>query len=453
MSIYIACDIRGRFGTELTVQHAERLAVALTHLYPRGPILVGGDGRLSTPVLKDTLIQTLLRLGWNVVDLGRVSTPLFYFARKSLELDMGIMVTASHNPAHDNGFKLTLGALPVTDEDVALVAEVMESSLSLEHHPNGSIQQLDMVNDYVKFLYTLAPDLTGLKVVVDCSNGMGGQAARRVWEKTGAEVTCLLEEVDGHFSSHAPNPADAKNLALLSQAVIKQTAHLGIAFDGDADRVAFVDENGKMVSSDAVIVLYIRDMLRGGKQTIVFDQKCSRIVPETIRQLGGTPVMERSGHTYIKRAYMKLNAIYAGELSGHHFLRAAGGDDGIASSLFFARLLKESNQPLSQLVAGIPTYAITPDLRIPMSAENIQCLIIDLKRALGAEASLNTLDGLRVEFPDGWGLVRASVTEPVLTLRFEGVNERALHRIQSRFEAGSSLLKGMLLKHSGGNPS
>ena len=448
MTIYKACDIRGRFETELTVQHAERLAVALSYLYSRGPILVGGDGRLSTPILKDTLINALGQLGWDVLDLGCVSTPLFYFSRKSLGLEIGVMVTASHNPAHDNGFKLTLGPLPVTDEDILHVAEVMESNLFLENLPGGGIRHLDMLADYVKFLHTLTPDLTGLKVVLDCSNGMGGQVARQVWEKTNAKVTYLLEEVDGHFSSHAPNPAEAKNLALLSQAVVKQGADLGAAYDGDGDRVAFVDEAGNIVPSDAVMVLYIKEMLKDGPQTIIFDQKCSRIVPETIRQLGGTPVMERSGHTYIKRAYLERGAAYAGELSGHHFFRSAGGDDGVAASLFFARLLKENNQPLSKLVESIPVYPITPDLRIPMTAENIRILMNDLKMALNTEARLETLDGLRAEFQDGWGLVRASVTEPALTLRFEGVNESALNRILARFEAGSSLLKGRLLKGS-----
>jgi len=448
MSIYKACDIRGRFGSELTEKHAERLAVGLSHLYPRGAILIGGDGRLSTPVLKQNLTHELVRLGWDVVDLGNVSTPLFYFARKSLGVEMGVMVTASHNPAHDNGFKLTLGAMPVTDEDVVHLAEVMESSLTLANEPGGSSRQLDLLQDYVRFLETLAPDLRGLKVVLDCSNGMGGQAARQVWEKTGAEVTYLLEDVDGRFPAHAPNPAEAKNLVLLSQAVVEKGADLGAAYDGDGDRVAFVDEHGKVIASDAVIVLYVRDVLHDAKHSIVFDQKCSRIVPETIRQLGGTPVMELSGHTYIKRSYLKLGAVYAGELSGHHFFQTAGGDDGIASSLFFARLLKQSDLPLSELVKSIPTYPITPDLRIPMSPENIQALMAELKAAFSAEASVDTLDGLRVEYPDGWGLVRASVTEPVLTMRFEGINENALRQIMARFEAGSDLLKGKLIQDS-----
>jgi len=282
--------------------------------------------------------------------------------------------------------------------------------------------------------------------VLDCANGMASLAARRAWEKTGAEVVYLLDRVDGNFPEHAPNPAEAKNMALLSRAVLDHHAHLGAAYDGDGDRVGFVDDHGNMIPSDAVIVLFSRDILREGKQTIVFDQKCSRIVPETIRQLGGTPIMERSGHTYIKRTYLENNAAYAGELSGHHFIHTAGGDDGIAASLFFARMLKMSSAPLSQLLAGIPSYPITPDLRIPMTPENIQVVVANLKVSLGGEARLETLDGLRVEFDDGWGLVRPSVTEPVVTMRFEGQDDTALRRIMARFEAGSELLRGKLLK-------
>jgi phosphomannomutase / phosphoglucomutase len=450
MSIYKACDIRGQYGGDLTLWHAERLALALSTLYPPGPILVGGDGRLSTPALKGRLVKHLVRLGWRVLDLGRVTTPLFYHARTALKVELGVMITASHNPAADNGFKLTLGPLPVRDEDVAGLARVMEEGGALADHTGGSHQRLNLFPAYLNFLKALTPDLSGMKVVVDCSNGVGGLVARKAWRRTHAQLTYLLEKVDGHFPAHAPNQSDPKNLALLAETVLETQSDLGVAYDGDADRVSFVDERGRVLSGDAAIVLFARDMLAQGHQTLVYDQKCSRAVPESIRRLGGEAVMERSGHTYIKRAFLIHNAVYAGELSGHHFLREAGGDDGIAASLIFARMLRDSEQPLSSLVDTVPVYPITPDFRLPLPAAGVQVLIAELTAAFQNEAHLDTLDGLRVEFPDGWGLVRPSVTEPLMTLRFEGVDESALRRILARFEGASEALRGRLLATRGG---
>jgi phosphomannomutase/phosphoglucomutase len=257
---------------------------------------------------------------------------------------------------------------------------------------------------------------------------MNSLAARAVWEQTGAHAAFLLDQVDGRFPAHSPNPAEKKNLKLLCEQVIINHADLGVAYDGDGDRAAFVDEHGQEITGDQVIILFSQIALANGPQPIVFDQKCSRVVPEFIKARGGTPIMERSGHTYMKRTFLNSSAAYAGELSGHHFLKPFG-DDALLASLIFARLVKAEGRPISQRIAEIPAYATTPDLRIPMPEARVQQVLVELEARFKNEAVLSHLDGLRMELPDSWGLVRPSVTEPVITLRFEGTDQQALARI------------------------
>ena len=425
-------------------EHADRLGQAIAARKGSERVLVGGDGRVSTPFLKQRLIQSLVRFGCSVVDLGMVPTPVFYFARERLGIETGVMVTASHNPAGDNGFKVTLGPLPITPAEMQALSEWMEDGPALQPGLPGKQITLDLLPDYIRSSYPDAPDLRQMKVVVDCGNGMAGLAARAVWEKTGAAVTYLLEEVDGRFPIHAPNPAEVKNLALLQQTVIEQRADLGIAYDGDADRVAFVDEAGQPVENDKIIVIFAQQALRHGPETIVYDQKCSRIVADAIRSLNGRPVMELSGHTFIKRAFLETGAAYAGEFSGHHFFRFLGGDDGLLASIHFTNNLKETGKSLSQMAAEIPSYPITPDIRLLMDSAAIQQVLADLEINLSEEAAITKTDGLRLEFERGWGLVRPSVTEPAMTLRFEAVTPDDLELILRRCEAASPLLKGKL---------
>ena len=444
MSIYKACDIRGKFGADLQVHHAAGLGAAIRDLKGPGTVLVAGDGRLSTPQLKEALILSLLQGGCQVVDLGFVPTPVFYFARAHLGIEVGVIVTASHNPAGDNGFKITLGPLPITTGEMQELAARMERHAPVMSEPTGKVEQVNLLPAYLSSLVPHTPDLRGLRVVVDCANGMAGVTARAAWQRTGAEITYLLEETDGHFPGHAPNPAEVKNLALLRQTVLDKHAHLGAAYDGDADRVAFVDELGQPLTNDRVIVLFARAALQSGPETIIYDQKCSRVVPDSIHALGGTPVMELSGHTYIKRAFLEHNAAYAGELSGHHFFRKWGNDDGLAASLQMAQILAASNEPLSSLAAAIPAYPITPDLRIPMEPGLVRQLLSDLETRLAGKAGITRTDGLRFEFCDGWGLVRPSVTEPMVTMRFEGTSPEALERIIGEVENAAPLVRGRL---------
>ena len=437
MSIYKHCDIRGPYGTELQNHHAVRLGKAIAAIHGKITVAVGGDGRISTPALKNSLIHSLLESGCDVVDLGMLPTPVFYFALNRHAIEAGVMVTASHNPAQDNGFKMIFGPLPITPEEMSQFAEVMENSSQpnpfTTPSPPGELTALDVLPEYIEFAKQFAPSLKGMRVVLDCGNGMAGLTAREIWETTGAELTLLYEKIDGNFPNHPANPAKEKNLKALQKAVLDLDADFGAAFDGDADRVTFVDHLGRPLSNDKAIVLFVKQSLESGPAPIVYDQKCSQIVAETVRSFQGKPVLERSGHTFIKSTFLKEKAPYAGEISGHHFFRQIHGDDGMIASLLMASFIKESHQALAELADQIPTYPITPDIRLEMDSDTARQVIQTLGTSLESEANISTRDGIRAEWPDGWGIVRLSVTEPAITLRFEGKTISALERIIYRF--------------------
>lgn len=444
MSIYKDCDIRGRYGDQLFDSHADKLGRAIIHLKGAIDILIGGDGRLSTGRLKKQLIETLSTGGCRVIDVGQVPTPAFYFARRFLGVETGIMVTASHNPAADNGFKIVLGQFPITIEEMRELSNLMQRDQIHFTGGQGSIRSINILPQYQAELHSLSPDLVGLNVVVDCANGMASLVARSTWGATGAQVEMLFDIVDGKFPNHAPNPARAENLIELQKTVIEKSADLGVAYDGDADRVAFVDNLGRPVLNDKVIVAFSRHILEDQPAAIVYDQKCSKIVPETINALGGEAIMERSGHTFIKTTFLRRAAAYAGEVSGHHFFKTIAGDDGVYASLYMAETLARRQQSFASIVDNIPAYPITPDIRLPMARRRVDRILTDLNKNLTGYTSRYMLDGLRVGFPEGWGLARPSVTEEAITLRFEGVDKQGLVQIMQRFELAARDLQGCL---------
>jgi phosphomannomutase / phosphoglucomutase len=433
MSIYKKCDIRGEFGVELTVTHAHRLGVALSLILPaRSPIIIGGDGRVSTPVMQQVLIETLVSNGLAVTNLGMVSTPAFYFARRRLNIKVGVMVTASHNPATDNGFKVILGELPITPGEMEKIAILMEGFEEGRNIGGGSVKTYDILAEYSTELKNLAPQLEHLKVVVDCSNGMASQVAQSVWSGTGATATLISDRIDGRFPDHAPNPANSGNLRQLEDTVLATGADLGVCFDGDGDRVGFVNEMGQPIPNDKVIVMLALSALSRGPASIVYDQKCSRIVPDAIRAAGGTPILEQSGHTFIKKSFLTHHAPYAGEVTGHHFFDVIQGDDGMVAALFFCKLFLRSHKKASEWLQTIDEYPITPDIRIPIDSDKIDHLLARLEANLGQSAQIDHRDGLRFEFKDSWCLIRPSVTEPMVTARFEGISQIALKELIDR---------------------
>jgi len=442
--IFKDCDIRGRYGETLFDHHAKILGKAISQLVGPKPVIVGGDARPSTPTLKGYLIEGLVDSGSHVVDIGTVSTPMFYFARDHLGILPGVMVTASHNPGEDNGFKVILGTLPISLDEMNRLRQLMHRPPPPVTQGRGDVKTADVVEAYLAFIKQHTPSLSGLKVIVDCGNGMASIACHEIWQGTNAKVKYLFDDLDGSFPNHLPNPAVEGNLSILRDHVVQEHADLGIAYDGDADRVAFIDHQGRVLVNDKAIVIFLRRALDSGPATIIYDQKCSRIVPETILSLGGTPIMERSGHTFMKRAFLTHQAAYAGELSGHHFFQSVHGDDALLGSLYMAEILVKSGIPLATMADKIPSYPITPDIRLPMDRSLGQHILEQLKEGLAQEAKLSTLDGVRAEFEDGWGLARLSVTEPAMTLRFEGETESALERIMERFETIAKDLAGRL---------
>lgn len=434
VSIYKACDIRGVFPGEVDQEQAYLIGRAVGTILGGHPAAVAGDARESTPVLKAEVIRGLLESGSDVIDLGTVPTPAFYYGLKHERVAGGIMVTASHNPREYNGFKVALGREPIREEDIEQIAHLVRTADF--RAGSGTLSLVPIIGRYESFLRGLLPTAPrSLRIVVDGGNGVAGDPAVQLFREAGHEVIPLFCQPDGSFPNRPPNPAVFENLTALCQAVLGNGADLGIAFDGDGDRVVFVDELGCPVPSEKVLILFARAALKsspGGK--VVYDQKCSCVVLESVLALGGVPVREKSGHAFIKRTFLQKSAVLAGEISGHFFFPELGGDDGIYAALKMVGMLSAKGEPLGVETESVPSYSITPDIRIPWS-QGREELLACARQGLG-EFPLDSLDGVRVDFPDGWALLRISVTEPVVTLRFEGRDEGFLHRVIDRFLQG-----------------
>lgn len=462
MSVFKACDVRGVYPGELDSVLAGDLGRAVGTALSGGRVVVGGDVRTSTPELKAALIAGLVEAGCRVVDLGIVPTPAFYFARRRLGVAGGVMVTASHNPARYNGFKLTLTDWPISEEELGKLAEQVAAK-EFVRRPGGGVTRLEMLPEYVAYVKESLAAVRGaggtasvaatidprppLRLVLDCGNGCYCRTAPGVFAELGYDVRPLFCDEDGTFPHREPNPALAKNLVALSAAVREQGAALGVAFDGDGDRVAFVDEHGAVAPCDQVIALLARHLLeRSGGGKVVYDIKCSSLVPDTVRTNGGTPLMERSGHAFIKTTLLREGALFAGEISGHFFFAALGGDDGLFAALLVADLIRTSGGSLAGLLSGLPRYLTTPDLRIPYPDHDQVELLSHLAQSLTArgDCAVSLLDGVRAEFREGWGLIRVSVTEPLLTLRFEGRDREGLESVKERFLVASPKVRDLV---------
>jgi phosphomannomutase/phosphoglucomutase len=425
MSVYRDCDIRGIYKKDLDEDTAYGIGRAVGSMMKGKKLAVGGDVRVSTPALKENLIKGLLESGSLVTDIGIVPTPVFYFALEKTDSGGGVTVTASHNPPEYNGFKLMLGKMPVTPETMRDIEKrVTEKRFE---NGSGSLCFRNIVPEYESSLIERFK-AGSLKVVVDCGNGTMSETAPRVFEKLGYRVIRLFCEFDGTFPNRDPNPAVYEHLSSLRGAVIENRADLGVAFDGDGDRVIFVDDRGETVESERSFVLIIREYLKGSPSSVVYDQKSSSIVKKTILEMGGLPLPERSGHAFIKKRFLENRSRLAGEISGHYFFGELGYDDGLYAALVMAELIEGSDKSLSSLLLDIPQPVISPDIRFPCPFEK-QDALLDRIREFKGRYTVTELDGVRVEFPFGWLLVRKSVTEEAVTVRFEGDDEEAMERI------------------------
>ncbi len=439
--IFRAYDIRGVVEQGLSAEVVSQIGHAIgAQAYDRGQqtIVVGRDGRNSGPELQDALVQGLRATGRDVIDVGRVPTPVLYFATHYLNTGSGVMVTGSHNPPDYNGLKIMLGGDTLFGDDIQDLRKRAEGG----DFPSGkgNLQSMEVVDEYVRRVCEDVPVALGnsFRVVVDCGNGVAGEVAPKLLRALGHDVVELYCEVDGNFPNHHPDPSDPANLTYLIGTVKQEKADLGFAFDGDGDRLGVVDPDGRIIWPDLQMMLFAKDVLgRNPGAEIIFDVKCSNRLAKVIKQLGGKPVMWRTGHSYIKSKLKESGAPLAGEMSGHIFFqdRWYGFDDAIYSAARMLEILMAFKKSPAQVFSRLPSGVSTPELRVEMKEGEQVPLVEKLVEAEGfANGKRTTIDGLRVDFADGWGLVRASNTTPSLVMRFEADNQEALARIQGEFK-------------------
>jgi phosphomannomutase/phosphoglucomutase len=439
-NMFRAYDIRGIVGKTLTPQVAREIGRAIgSEAQHRGlkEIAVGRDGRLSGPELAGALIEGLRAAGCDVIDIGAAPTPVLYFATYQLNIGSGVSVTGSHNPPDYNGFKIVLGGETLSEGAIQdLYARISEGRYT---SGNGGLQRMDVTRDYIGRITDDVMIERRLKVVVDCGNGIPGAVAPQVLEGIGCEVLPLYCDVDGTFPNHHPDPSDPQNLRDLVLSVKQTNADIGIAFDGDGDRLGVVTADGEMIYPDRLLMLFAKDVLtRNPGATIIYDVKCTGKLQPWILQAGGSPIMWRTGHSLIKAKMRETEAELAGEMSGHFFFRERwyGFDDGIYAAARLLEILAADAEGRSaqEILTALPKGTSTPELKIAMEeGEHYHFIEKFQQHAQFDGARVTTIDGVRADWPDGWGLVRASNTTPVLVLRFDADNGEALQRIQDLF--------------------
>ncbi len=437
-AIFKAYDIRGIVPATLNEEVALGLGRAFgTAARAEGQttVAVGRDGRLSGPAMSAALIQGLVEVGIEVIDVGMVTTPLLYFAASTL-CTSGIQVTGSHNPRDYNGFKMVLNGRAIYGEEIQSLRRTMEEE-SWQLASGGSVRHVDVLPAYRERIIGDVKLARPLKIVVDCGNGIAGATAPGIFRALGCEVIELFSEVDGNFPNHHPDPSKPENLRDLIAALQGSDAELGLAFDGDGDRLGIVTRDGVNIFPDRQMMLFAQDVLSrvpGGN--ILFDVKCTQRLAPAIAAAGGVPVMFKTGHSLIKARMKELDSPLGGEMSGHIFFKERwyGFDDGTYAGCRLLEILSRHADPSSVLNA-LPTSFSTPELNVACAEGEPHRLTAELQAlaagSFSAPAEVNTIDGLRVDWPDGFGLIRASNTTPVLVLRFEGHTEEALARIEA----------------------
>ena len=438
--VFRTYDIRGSTLTDLTADLVHDIGLALgSEALAQGEktVIVARDGRLSGPSLFSALKAGLLATGCNIVDIGIVPTPLLYFATQTLPYRSGIMLTGSHNPRDDNGIKTVIAGKTLTEDQVQGVLRRIQARNAVSGQGQESTYT-HIVQDYIANVSQRFRFNKKLKIVVDAGNGMGAVVAPELYRQMGCEVIPLFCDVDGNFPNHHPDPSKPENLAVLIAKVKELQADVGLAFDGDADRLGVITPSGKMIYPDRQLMLFARAALkRNPGRKVVFDVKCSKLLGEVIEEAGGVPILYKTGHSLIKKKMLEEDAILAGEMSGHLFFRENwyGFDDGIYSGMRLLEILCESDHNLDEIFATIPDSVSTPELNVMIPDSEKYAYLETLKENVCfTDAKYITIDGLRVEFVDGWGLVRCSNTTPMLTLRFEAMDADALQRIMVLFK-------------------
>jgi len=440
-SIFRQYDIRGQVGTELDNDAVVSIAAAFctyVHKTGRKRMIVGRDNRSSSVAFRDIVVQVSLESGIDVVDIGEVITPVFYFASRHLEIDAGIMITASHNPGNDNGFKLLLGTSTIYGKEIqkiARMAQIAQMQERVVSETTTILTYIDVTQDYIQTIISrieLGPKK--LKIVVDCGNGTAGYIAPSVLKALGCEVVELYCESDPAFPNHHPDPVKVENCQDLIKVVQAEKADLGIGFDGDGDRLGVVAPNGGIIWGDTLMILYWREILakHPGLDCIV-EVKCSQALVDEIERMGGKHMIYKTGHSLIKAKMKEIGAIFTGEMSGHMFFADEyyGYDDAIYAAARLLRILSNSDKGITELLADVPIYHATPELRVKSSDAEKFVIMEKVLSHFQAFYKVIDIDGARILFPGGWGLVRASNTGPELIVRCEGKTVEDLEKIKT----------------------
>ncbi|HLL82758.1 MAG TPA: phosphomannomutase/phosphoglucomutase [Longimicrobium sp.] len=441
--IFRQYDIRGVVGPDVTVEVAEQIGRAFASLAvrrlgkPRPTLALGRDNRLTSEDLAAGVRRGMVAAGAHVVDVGLVPTPVHSFAVYHGEHDGGLQVTGSHNPPQYNGFKMTLGG-SIYGDSIQEVRRMIEESDY--ESGEGSVENREVMDEYVRYIAERFTIGRKLKVVVDCGNGTGSIVAERLLTALGGnvEVIPIFCESDGTFPNHHPDPVVDKNLVDIIARVKAEGADLGVAFDGDADRIGAIDDRGEIVRGDTLLLLYGLDLIqrRGPGQKVVFDVKCSQLLPEMLEKAGGVPVMNATGHSLIKKRMKEEGSLLSGELSGHIMFgdNYFGYDDALYGAVLLIDIVARQGRPLSEWIAEFPVFVSTAELRYPATEETKFAIVERATAHFRKDHEVIDVDGARVLFGDGWGLIRASNTEPVLVARYEAKTPERLEQIRSEME-------------------
>lgn len=448
--IFREYDIRGNVERDLTddvVRNIGRGLAAYMKGEEKTKASVARDCRLSSEHFRDLVVEGMMDGGLAVTDLGLVPTPLFYFSLFNLDVEGGVMITGSHNPPEFNGFKVAVGKQTLHGQEIQALGDIIEQGRFVSGR-GACTEYKGIVEDYYTFLRGNIRLGKRLRVAIDAGNGTGGAVACPIMEEMGQEVLPLFCEMDGHFPNHFPDPTVEKNLESLQKLVAEKSADLGIGYDGDADRIGVIDDKGTIIRGDYLMILFAREVLKSHREgTFVSEVKCSRNLFDDIKKHGGVPIMWKAGHSLIKQKMKETGALLGGEMSGHIFFadRFFGFDDAIYSSLRLLEIVAESDLPLSQALSDLPRLYSTPEIRLECPSETIKFQVVkEITEYYRSRFTVIDTDGVRVLLPDGWGLVRASNTQPILVLRFEAESEEALERIQKMVENDlETMMKGL----------
>ena len=433
--IFREYDIRGDVERDLTDDVVRNIGRAFaTYMIEGGKktASIARDCRLSSEHYRDLLAESMVESGLDVIDVGLVPTGLFYYSLFHLDVEGGVMITGSHNPPQMNGFKVAFGKSTIFGEEIQNIRKIIDEGRFVKG--KGSCREYkNIIADYFTFLRSNITLNKQFKIVVDAGNGTGGVIGVPIMREMGQEVVELFCDMDGHFPNHFPDPTVEKNLETLRKTVLEQKAHVGIGYDGDADRIGIIDEKGNIIWGDYLMIIFARDILREHKgATFVSEVKCSKNLFDDIAKHGGKPIMWKAGHSLIKQKMKETGALMGGEMSGHIFFadKFFGYDDAIYASLRFLEIMERDGRPVSEFLSDLPKMFSTPEIRMDCP-DNVKFEIVrKLTEYYKAKFNVIDTDGVRVTFEDGWGLVRSSNTQPILVLRFEATSEEALARIQ-----------------------